>query len=109
MIVDEYLTHLNIQGKGEDYSIQLSEIINAINFTYTNYTLSLERLAKNCLDLADREKSVCMIKAKIHAKNEQLNNLNKLKTINRSNRIITKIKEVIDELSMFNKQLNREE
>jgi len=106
MIVDDYLTHLYIKHDFKGGSLSVSEFYNAINFTFTNYTMRLEKLSKECLDLAEKEKSVCMIKAKIHAKQEQLNVLKELKTIAGKNNSLNKtIKEVINDLHMFNSKL----
>jgi len=106
MIVDDYLTHLYIKHDFKGGPLSVSEFHNAINFTFTNYTMELEKISKDCLDLAEKAKSVCMIKAKIHAKQEQLNTLKELKTIAGKNNSLNKtIKEVINDLHMFNSKL----
>jgi len=104
MIVDDYLAHLHIKHDVKGGSLSVSEFHNAMNFTFTNYAMNVEKLSKNCLDLAEKEKSVCMIKAKIHAKREQLNALKELKTIAGKNKSLSEtIKEVSIDLHMFNK------
>jgi len=106
MIVDEYLTHLHIKHDNKGSSLSTNEFYNAINFTFTNYTMNLEKMSKDCLDLAEKEKSVCMIKAKIHAKQEQLNTLKELKTNKINNESLNKtIKEVMNDLNMLQNKL----
>ena len=107
MIVDDYLTHLYIKHDFKGGPLSVSEFHNAISFTFTNYTMELEKISKDCLDLAEKAKSVCMIKAKIHAKQEQLNTLKELKTVAENNKILNKtIKKIINDLHMFNSKLN---